>query len=434
MKLVPALFAWSVLSTLVGNAVARTAPSQERAAPVGVTAADAKPLDVQAAEADREARRILHLANGQVIRVLARRVDGRWEYKHASGWKPLEPGLVTSVELERDVLAAWRARRAKLDSRRTDERAALAADAVERGLLAEGWTELEAVLAVEPDHRAALATLRENRFVAVPSVRVEDARRAEALEELLRFGASSSTCGRELAANELAAYPDRAGLEQRLGRELGSNVVARRAFAVLALRRVFPTPSDARPLIVRSVLDASEEVRRGSALALKAANEPALCAPVVRALASRSPLVRVRAAEALGVMGYAAAVEPLVAALRPAPSGGGSDVRPPHANIFVGRQVAYVQDFDVEVASFQSVADPQVNVYLEGMTTEAAVLGIQQVDFATESAAIGRALGRITGADPGNTARAWREWWEKDGGAWLARAYAATATTSAPAK
>jgi hypothetical protein len=150
-----------------------------------------------------------------------------------------------------------------------------------------------------------------------------------------------------------------------------------------------------------------------SALALRSASEPSLVAPVVRALeSSNSNAVRRNAAEALGNMGYPAAVPPLISRLAALQGAGTHAV--PHSNIFIGRQFAYLQDFDVEVAQFQAVADPQINVLVEGQVLDAGVVGVQEVDYVTERRVLQDSLGKLTGADPGNYARDWLAWWEQN--------------------
>jgi hypothetical protein len=126
-------------------------------------------------------------------------------------------------------------------------------------------------------------------------------------------------------------------------------------------------------------------------------------------------------------MGYPVAVEPLVARMAAALQSS-SDARAPHAHIFTGRQVAYIQDFDVEVAQFQAVADPQVNVLLEGQVTDAAVISAREEGVEIELMAIRQALEKLVRQRPGGTAREWLRWWEREGGKWRAADHAAPRT------
>ncbi|MBL8862840.1 MAG: HEAT repeat domain-containing protein [Planctomycetes bacterium] len=381
-----------------------------------------------AAEDAREARRILQLSSGRAIRVLARERDGAWEYKSRGDWERLDPRAVLGAELESDALRAWRTERARADLKDLGARAELGRWAAARGLATEALAELDAVLEKDPDHAGALAVLRESWLFSVPSVEAPAGLEGRARAELLRFGASLPPAGREVAVLELARASEREALRAELAQELWSPVVVRRSFAALALRRIFPG-EEVRPLLVHAVRDASTDVRRASARALRSAGDPALVVPLVRALESSSVSIRANAAAALGEMGYAAAVEPLVARMARALQSS-SSARAPHAHVFFGRQLAYVQDFDVEVAQFQAVADPQVNVLLEGSTLDAAVIATREETMMIEIVEVRRALERLTGQRPGGNARAWLAWWEQHGASWRAADHAAPATAS----
>ncbi len=394
-----------------------------------VTPLPAPTVQTEAAAQDlKETRRILRLASGQTIRVLSRWRDGAWEYKGRGGWERLDPRAVTGAELEADALRAWREQRTQTDAKDLEARCRLAQFAGERGLATEALAELDAVLGADPDHAGALAVLRGTWLLSVPSLDVAADKEAAARAELLRFGSSLPPAGREVAVRELAKSRDRAALQLEVARDLWSPIVVRRSFAALALRRIFPG-EEVRPLLVHSVRDASEDVRRESARALRAVGDPALVLPLTKALESPSLAIRSNAATALGEMGYPAAVEPLVARMAAALQSS-TDARAPHANIFTGRQIAYVQDFDVEVAQFQAVADPQVNVLLEGSVLDAAVISTREEGVETELVAIRKSLEKIVGQRPGGTAREWLRWWEKDGAQWRAADHAGPATRS----
>jgi len=141
----------------------------------------------------------------------------------------------------------------------------------------------------------------------------------------------------------------------------------------------------------------------------------------VRALGSDYASVRENAAEALGAMAYPVAVEPLVARLGAISSSGraAGAYRSPGAVLFAGRQVAYIQDFDVEIANASSIADPQVNVLQEGAVLDVRVHGTHSESFAVEGRRIRGSLARLTGADPGDSAADWLQWWEQHRDTWL---------------
>lgn len=367
-----------------------------------------------------EARRILHLRSGQTIRVLSRQKSGVWEYHGKAGWKELAAGAVESSILESEVLRDWNAKKSQAAPSDLAARSRTADWALSAGLAAEGLEEMTAVLALDPDRREVLESLAAHADVmSVPAIDSTPARRSESAAALLRFGASVPGAARELAVLELGKLPRDAELTTLLLAELRSQVVTRRSFGALALRRLIPGEG-VKPLLRHAVLDPSDEVRRSSSLALRSVGDPGVIAPIVRVLeTSDSAVLRKNAAEALGDMGYAAAVEPLVARLAaPAPPGSGDAGRAPHSHIFVGRQVAYLQDFDVQVAQNQAIADPQVGVLIEGSAMDVAVLGVQSVDTAVELASVRTSLERLTHASPGKTSKAWLAWWQANASAW----------------
>jgi len=367
----------------------------------------------------KEVRRILHLRSGQSIRVLSREKDGTWEYHGKEGWKTLAPGAVDSAVPESEVLKEWRTRKAQAAPADVAARTTVADWALGSGLAVEGLDEMTAVLALDPDRKEALDSLASHADVVnVPAIDPSAERRSDSTAALLRFGASVPGATRELAVLELGKLPKDEELQQKLLSELRSKVVTRRSFAALALRRLLPGEA-VKPLLLHAVLDPSEDVRHGSSLALRAMNEPGVIVPIVRVLEkSASTDLRRNAAEALGIMGYAAAVEPLVARLAATTSDAGSAGRVPHSYIFVGRQVAYIQDFDVEVAQFQAVADPKVGVFIEGGVLDTAVAGVGDIDSQVEAATVRDSLERLTHANAGRTTKAWLAWWEKNGSRW----------------
>lgn len=365
----------------------------------------------------RELRRILELSNGQKIRVVSRKNGDRWEYKSRDEWKSVDAALVVRATNEADVLKEWHQRSAACDRREMHQSIELARFAFDRGLVAEGLAVADACLAIDPDHPQVRKLLDRSDLMSVPSLRVPPTDLDAAKGALYRFGASMPPAARELAVRELAGVGHDDALRAELARELSSNISARRSFAALALRRIFPG-SEVKPMIVHAVTDPSADVRRSASLALRAVDEPGVIVPIVRVLsASQSAPLRANAAEALGIMRYAAAVEPLMLRLIAAGSASG-DQRLAHSTIFVGRQIAYVQDFDVEIAQASAIADPNINTLQEGMSLEAAVQGVQEVSVTVEVATIRTALGRITGAAVGNSSKDWIRWWNENADQW----------------
>ena len=153
-----------------------------------------------------------------------------------------------------------------------------------------------------------------------------------------------------------------------------------------ALRRLAPAKS-LEPLLRRCALDGSREVRTEAAHALAATGEEGVILPLVRALSSEYSSVRANSAEALGVAGYPAAVPVLKAHLSnlTASAKASGHSAPPRNHIFVGKQTAYVQDFDVEIAQAAAVADPQVNTLHQGAVLDVRVLAVTSSRTATRT-------------------------------------------------
>ena len=367
----------------------------------------------RAGDDTKELRRILTLSNGQTIRVVSKFIDGHWTYKNKRGWQDLAAGQVERALEEAAALAQYEALAKQADRKNLGARVELAQRGLALGLVQEALSELEAVLLADPDHRGAVGALQRGDLLKVPPV-AGASDEASAREALIRFASPLAAAPRELALFELAKCGDKDALRAVLTKDLGSEIVVRRSFAAHALRRLFPG-TGAKPLLLHAVYDPSADVRLSCAQAIKAAGQEAWIVPLVRTLEdSDSSPARANAAEALGLIGNAAAVAPLMARLA-TPAQATSSGRIPHSHIFVGRQVAYVQDFDVEVAQFQAVADPVVNVVLEGSVLDAAVSGVADVQFQVENGTIRQALARLTGEHPGDTNKAWLAWWKSRG-------------------
>jgi HEAT repeat protein len=366
-------------------------------------------------DSQKELRRILHLNGGATVRAIARQTATGWEYKSNGAWRAIPAGAVEHVALEKEVLSELRKRKSDIKASERAARAELSGWMFREGLLEEALTETDALLTFDREDARVRELVLANAFrFKLPAVDASVQALPSACSDVLRAGAEATPSMREMIVGSLAVIPDREGLQTLLQDKLFDGSLRSRSFAALALRRMFPG-EEIRPLLQRAVLDSSEEVRMESALALRTAGESSLVAPVVRALeSSSSNTVRRNAAEALGNMGYPAAVPALVSRLAALQGAGTHAV--PHSNIFIGRQFAYLQDFDVEVAQFQAVADPQINVLVEGQVTDAGVVGVQEVDYVTERRVLQDSLGKLTGADPGNYARDWLAWWEQNRG------------------
>jgi len=357
---------------------------------------------------------VLRLDDGRVLRGPARATEDGWQVQNGGAWVTIPAEHVRSARREKDLLE--QARRLERTSRRSDVRRRVAYGdwLLREGLLPEGLAALDAVLQDAPDQPDALELLRRTDLSLDLPALDAGADLGAFFGKAARFGPAA----REIAVRQLAAVPEIPGLAERVGAELVDRDPRHRSLATLCLRRLFPG-RELRPLLQRAVLDTSEDVRCGAALALHDADEPALVAPVLHALGSGSHQVRVNATEALGRMGYPAAVPALMAHLTGTLQSSDGP-RAPHAYVFSGTQKAYIKDFDVEVAQNQAIADPIIDVLQEGAVLDGAVLGVTEYQLQTERAEARRSLAQLTGASPGHTTAAWRSWWDENGDQWRA--------------
>ncbi|MHC4893275.1 MAG: hypothetical protein ACYTFV_07890, partial [Planctomycetota bacterium] len=82
----------------------------------------------------------------------------------------------------------------------------------------------------------------------------------------------------------------------------------------------------------------------------------------------------------------------------------------PRAHVFFGSQSAYVQDFDVEVAAYDSIADPVIGVLPAGAVLDVRAIGVSSSPRRFERAAM-ESLRRLSGEDAGPKRKNWERWW-----------------------
>jgi hypothetical protein len=370
------------------------------------------------AEEARATKQLLHLSDGRVLRVRARQIGATWELEDGDGWKALPEGLVQAAKSEREVLAQARELERAAGRDEPTKRVALADWMLREGLTREALAELDGVLVRAPDEPSAVALLASRAAtLRVGELEGEDG------DGIVRTAANATPSVRELALRRLAELEEPQALETRLTAALGSTSPRIRAFAALGLRRLIPGAA-AQPLMARSVLDGSQNVRHEAALSLGAIGDEAVLLPIARALGSANSSVRSNAAEAMGAMGYPAAVPILVSHLAALQSG--ANAQPPRSHIFVGRQFAYVQDYDVEVAQFAAVGDPQINTLIEGSVLDVRVIGVS-ITTSIEAGRVRRALADLTGEE--KSTRGWLAWWDEHRGEFEGRAGSAATTT-----
>lgn len=353
--------------------------------------------------APEDARYVLHLADGRIVRGEVRVEPTGYSVRKGAEWTLIPSAEVLRATPLREVeqrLAAMR----KSSAPGAPARVEVAHAALAEGLLDDAIAEIDAVLARDPDQTAARA------FVArAPLALTLPSAGERSLESrLVLFGARARPAYRELAAARLAQTPCEPALAE-LGRALASPSPNVRAFAAFALRRIDPK-AQVDALVRRSVVDPSESVRTEAARALRDARDETLALRVAAALSLDDARLRTSAAESLGEIGHAAALPALAARLAALQSGGHPGGT--RANISITNQVAYVKDFNPEIAQGASIADPVVDIVSEGTVLDVRVGGTSIVSVADQRRAICRAMQRISGADLPLDAKSWLAWWD----------------------
>lgn len=324
-----------------------------------------------------------------------------------------------------------------------DRRDAGAAYRLALDLEAQGFPDLatkayEIVIGLDPEHLAARRALGYERH-AGRWLQGDDARRAKGF---VRHQ------GRWMTAEEFAAAtrPEREAAEQQAGEARVRAELARiatgdpdlvpaaqRALAAIPTRfhlaplaqalrcqpaslRVFAAGALARlndplaipPLLKRVIDDPDPAVRAAVGAALRALDEPSTLAPLARALSSSYADTRVRAAEAIAMLGDVAGLGYVIARWE-ARSGNF-----PQVYFAQMRQISYIQDFDVEVAQTSFIADPIVGVLQEGVVQAVRIVATEQTFTTVERTGYHDAAKGLAGVDLGGDVKAWTSFWNQN--------------------
>jgi hypothetical protein len=344
-------------------------------------------------------------------------------------------GAAVAGDAKREEYAA---KAAAVAAENADAHYRLALWCAENGLDPEARCHYKAVVLIDPDHRAARRALGfeqvHGRWVAG-----KDAMRAKGFQEfdgrwvtpeeygLLAKDEIAAKAEREArktgdealkhAWNEDAAVRNRAMSEiERLDakyRLRPLSIAARIDRKDVRMRAVGGlgglNDKEALPaLYQRAIFDQDEEVRKAAVEAIKTTDAEGKIGPFVHALGSAFTPVRINAANALGTLGDADAIGPLIARYQVV-GGSGQSVYISQVN-----QISYVQDFDVEVAQTAFIADPVIGVIQDGLTLNFRALSHSgYVDIYEERAYAG-ALSNLTDKDFGTDAKAWAEWYRNE--------------------
>lgn len=202
-------------------------------------------------------------------------------------------------------------------------------------------------------------------------------------------------------ARRLMAIMDDAHKLRPLAIALNCKPASLRRYAAAELARL--GDEQAVPALLKSALhDGNASVRLASVKALRQLDCPSTVVPLGRALQSRSSTLRQRAAEALGELGDALAWPYLIQRWQ----GRSGDFTQVYFTQV--RQVSYIQDFDVEVASTSFIADPIVGVLQPGLVHSVKIVATEQIETTWYRAS----LMKLAGKDLGRKVGAWQAHWD----------------------
>ncbi len=193
-----------------------------------------------------------------------------------------------------------------------------------------------------------------------------------------------------------------------LAKALRCEPAALRVYAARELARL-GDPLAAPALLKRAIYDKDATVRVATVEALKEIGSSSTVHAFGRALDSRFRDVRVRAAEALGILGDELAYPYIIKKWE------GRSGNFPRSYFSSVRQVSYIQDFDVEVAQTSFIADPIVGVLSDGVVQSVKILATEQTFYTYERPAFNGALKSLAGHDLGNKVGAWKKFWHENG-------------------
>ncbi|HEX5137122.1 MAG TPA: HEAT repeat domain-containing protein [Planctomycetota bacterium] len=182
-----------------------------------------------------------------------------------------------------------------------------------------------------------------------------------------------------------------------------------RLFAVQTLART--RDKTALPFLIRSSMyDANEDVRNAAFRAIKGFGDADVFYPYARATLSNDALASVQGAKALAALGDLRGVDVILRKVSIALGASG------RANIMVGTQNSYIQDFDVEIAQAAAIGDPIVQTIRDGIILDVKVLGGYGEGWIVQQrGAYAAALQDITGRDFGQDWKAWRRYADEQG-------------------
>ncbi len=163
-----------------------------------------------------------------------------------------------------------------------------------------------------------------------------------------------------------------------------------------------------RPLLWRVIRERDAGARKAMVKAIRRMKDPGSVHVLGRALGSRYAPFRQRAAEALVGLGDELAYPYLITKWE----GRSGDF--PQVYIALARQLSYIQDFDVEVASTSFIADPIVGVLQDATVLGVKIHATEQIEHLAAIRTYRSSLEALGGTRRGSGVKAWRRWWNEN--------------------
>ena len=234
---------------------------------------------------------------------------------------------------------------------------------------------------------------------------------------LAYLGQIGAAAAKKKPAKSLRAKADRArrlfaslpadAKRRPLVKALHCEPAALRVFAAGALARL-DDKETVRPLLWRVVREKDKRARAAMVQAVKSLQDPGSVHVLGRALSSRYAPYRERAVEALVGLGDELAHAYLITKWE----GRSGDF--PRVYFTLSRQLSYIQDFDVEVASTSFIADPIVGVLQDATVQGVKIIATEQIEYQAAMRAYRKGLESLSGERLGSKVGAWRAWWEQN--------------------
>lgn len=234
-------------------------------------------------------------------------------------------------------------------------------------------------------------------------------------KRLLELGATASSeiSGKAIDALHQMSAKDRLGPTRDLLTRGKPSAVRALAAIELGLLGEKKTSTDLATALRK---DKADIVRAGALQSLRnLQTHEELLRTLVSHLDDEEAVARMRSEEALGkaaarddIIDGHFVVQILVTVLTSTWGGGG------HNHVLFANQMAYIADYDVEIAADAVIADPIVATVTDGVVLDSKIIRIEETRIIYERRVISQALANVTGEPLPEDPKKWLAWWEQN--------------------